>query len=69
MSVTVYDDGFYQVRSHPENFNRRNRFEVWKMSTNVKLGEFFMTGEFLMSASTLELDTLLKARLKEFGVL
>ena len=69
--VTVMDGGNFLIRSYPDSFNARNRFEVWdkEQEPNVKLGEFFITNEMIMSASGKELDDIITARLQEFGVI
>lgn len=69
--VTVMDGGNFLIRSYPDSFNAKNRFEVWdkKQEPNVKLGEFFITNKMILSASGAELDAIITARLQEFGVL
>jgi hypothetical protein len=67
MATLVIDD--MKVVKQDEPWLGRWRFDVSKVSTGHKVGDFFITYAFAESATSDEMNALMAARYKEFGVI
>jgi len=67
MTTLVLDD--MKVVKQDEPWFERWRFDVSKVSTGHKVGDFFITYAFAESSTPDEMYALITARYKQFGVI